>query len=132
MGARKSPGHRRYIRRIWPTAAIYLVMLLISRWLLGTAALTPAMSYLVAVAPALPLVAIIVFVAQLMYCRDDEFQRALWTEAMLWGAGITLAATTLWGFLEIAGAPSIRLYWVFPFFTAAALCSVPLLSRKYR
>ena len=66
-----------------------------------------------------------------MYGKEDDFQRALWIEAMLWGTAITLAATTIWGFLEITGAPSIRLYWVFPFFTVAALISVPLLAKKY-
>lgn len=123
---------RRYLRRIWPTWIVYIIVLLAALWLLQAPALSMPIRYLVAIAPSLPLLAIIYFVGQLMYGKEDEFQRALWSEAMLWGTAITLAATTVWGFLEIAGAPSIRLYWVFPFFTAAALLSVPFLSRKYQ
>jgi hypothetical protein len=132
MAQPKPASRRRYLRRVWPTWVVYLAVLLASKWLLESAELTGVLRYLVAIAPALPLVAVIFLVGQLMYGKEDEFQRALWAEAMLWGTAITLAATTIWGFLEIAGAPSIRLYWVFPFFTGAALLSVPLLARKYQ
>jgi quinol-cytochrome oxidoreductase complex cytochrome b subunit len=131
MAEQRAASRRRYTRRIWPTWAIYVTVLLASKWLLETAELTKVLGYLVAVAPALPLVAVIFFVGQLLYGKEDEFQRALWIEALLWGTAITLVATTVWGFLEIAGAPPIRLYWVFPFFTGAALCCVPFLARKY-
>jgi len=126
-----SAATRRYLRRLWPTWLIYVVVLLGSMWLLETQAPIGLLKYAIAVAPALPLVGVIFFVGQLMYQKEDEFQRALWAEAMLWGTAITLAATTIWGFLEIAGAPHIPLYWVFPFFTGAMLISVPFLARKY-
>jgi hypothetical protein len=119
------------MRRVWPTWVIYVVVLLGSKWLLEAAPPSGVFKYLVAVAPAIPLVVVIFLVGQLMYGKEDEFKRALWAEAMLWGTAITLAATTVWGFLEIAGAPPIRLYWVFPFFTGAALLCVPFISRKY-
>jgi hypothetical protein len=131
MAAARSVSQRRYVRRIWPTWVIYIVVLLGSKWLLETSQPSGVLKYLIATAPALPLIAVIFLVGHLMYGKEDEFQRALWAEALLWGTAITLAATTLWGFLEIAGAPSIRLYWVFPFFTGAALLCVPFLSRKY-
>ena len=131
MAPRQTASGRRYARRIWPTWAIYLIVLFGSQWLLESAELTGLLRHLVALAPAIPLIAVIIFVGQLMYGKEDDFQRALWIEAMLWGTAITLAATTIWGFLEITGAPSIRLYWVFPFFTVAALISVPLLAKKY-
>jgi hypothetical protein len=131
MAAATSVTHRRYLRRIWPTWTIYVVTLLGSKWLLETSQASGLVKYLVAIAPALPLIAVIFLVGQLMYGKDDEFQRALWAETMLWGTAITLAATTVWGFLEIAGAPPIRLYWVFPFFSGTALLCVPFISRKY-
>ena len=131
MAQLKSASRRRYLRRIWPTWVVYIIVLLASKWLLEAAELLGLVRYLVAIAPTLPLVAVIFFVGQLMYGKEDEFQRTLWAEAMLWGTAITLAATTIWGFLEIAGAPPIRLYWVFPFFTGAALVCVPFLARKY-
>ena len=131
MAEQRAASRRHYARRVWPMWAIYVVVLFASKWLLETSELPEALEYLVAVAPALPVAAVIFFVGQLMYGKEDEFQRALWAEAMLWGTAITLIATTVWGFLEIAGAPPIRLYWVFPFFTGAALFCVPFLARKY-
>jgi len=131
MGRPMSATARRHVRRIWPTWLIYIVVLLGSKWLLETQALTAPLEYAIAVAPACPLVAVIFLVGQLMYGKEDEFQRALWAEAMLWGTAITLAATTIWGFLEIAGAAHIPLYWVFPFFTGAVLLCVAFLTRKY-
>jgi hypothetical protein len=126
-----SASARRYVRRIWPTWGIYIAALLVSKWLLNTQAPTGLLKLIIAVAPALPLVGVILFVGQLMYGKEDEFQRALWAEAMLWGTALTLVTTTIWGFLETVGAPPIRLYWVFPFFSGATLCCVPLLARKY-
>jgi hypothetical protein len=111
---------------------IYLVVLLSSIWLLETRALTGAVKYSIALAPAVPLVFAIVWVAQVMYGREDEFQRSLWIEGMLWGTALTLAATTIWGFLEKAGAVHIPLFWVFPFFTGATLIAVVFLARKYK
>jgi hypothetical protein len=132
MAQPKPASRRRYLRRIWPTWIVYVALLLASKWLLENAGPAGVLKYLVAIAPAFPLVGVIFLVGQLMYGKEDEFQRALWAEAMLWGTALTLAATTIWGFLEIAGVPSIRLYWVFPFFTGAALLSVPFLAKKYQ
>jgi hypothetical protein len=132
MAQPRPASRRRYLQRIWPTWIVYLAVLLASKWLLESTELAGVLKYPVAIAPAFPLVAVIFLVGQLMYGKEDEFQRALWAEAMLWGTALTLAATTIWGFLEIAGAPSIRLYWVFPFFTGAALLSVPFLAKKYK
>lgn len=131
MAEQRAESRHRYLKRVWPTWVVYVVVLVVSKAVLERAELSGVAAYLVAVAPAMPLAVVVVLVGQLMYGKEDEFQRALWTEALLWGTAITLIATTTWGFLEIAGAPSIRLYWVFPFFTAAALCSVPFLARKY-
>jgi hypothetical protein len=128
---RMSETRRRYLRRLWPTWLIYIGALIASKWLLDTQAVAGTARYVVAVAPALPLVAVVFFIGQLMYGKEDEFQRALWAEAMLWGTAVTLAATTVWGFLESAGALHIPLYWVFPFWTGAALASIPFLARKY-
>ena len=36
--------------------------------------------------------------------ETDEYLRARQVEAVLWASGLTLAATTVWGFLEAAGA----------------------------
>jgi hypothetical protein len=126
-----SPATRRYVWRIWPTMVVYSIVLVASETLLESETITGPLKYFVAVAPALPLVATIYFVGELLYQKEDEFLRHLWIEGSMWGAAITLAATTVWGFLEIAGAPRIPLYWVFPFFTFVAIVAAYLLRRKY-
>jgi len=129
---RASAAARRYARRIWPTMLLYIVILLGSLWALKSQGLADGVRYVIAVLPALPLVGVITFVAQSMSAEDDEFQRVLWAESMLWGTAVTMAATTVWGFLEVAGAPHVPLYWIFPFFTGTTVVALLLLREKYR
>jgi hypothetical protein len=75
---------------------------------------------------------VIALVAQAISGEEDEFQRAVWAEAMLWGTASTMVATTVWGFLEMARAPHLPLYWVFPLFTAATLVAVFALRQRYK
>jgi hypothetical protein len=111
---------------------LYLVVLLGTIWALESRTLADGVRYAIAVLPALPLVGVIILVVQSISSEDDEFQRVLWAESMLWGTAITMAATTVWGFLEVAGAPHVRLYWIFPFFAASALIALLFLREKYR
>lgn len=132
MGRWMQASRQRYLRRIWPTMLVYLAVLLCSLRLLKTWVPTGALKYAIAVAPSIPLVFLIIWIAQLMYGKEDEFQRALWVEGMLWGTAATLGSTTIWGFLETAGALHIPLFWIFPFFTGATLIAVAFLARKYK
>jgi hypothetical protein len=88
--------------------------------------------YAIALLPAIPLVGVIALVAQAISAEEDEFQRTVWAEAFLWGTASTMVATTVWGFLEMAGAPHVPLYWVFPFFTAATLVAISVVRQRYQ
>jgi len=89
--------------------------------------------YLVAVAPAAPLIGVIAINGRRLAAESDEFLRGLWARAMLWALGTTLTATTVWGFLEEgAGAPHVALYWVFPFFCLCMVVAQPILALRYR
>jgi hypothetical protein len=65
--------------------------------------------------------------------EQDEFQRMVVVRAMLWGIGLTLAITTVWGFIEtFANAPHFPLYLVFPLFTSLfGLAQTPI-RRSFR
>ena len=111
----------------------YAVLLALALWTHHSRAVEGALRYAIALLPAIPLAGVIALVAQAISAEQDEFQRAVWAEAMLWGTATTLVATTVWGFLEsLAGAPHVPLYWVFPFFTAATLVAFFTLRQRYR
>lgn len=132
MAERRSIAAQRYARRIWPTMLSYAVLLAIAIWSLESQAVGGAPRYVIALLPSIPLVGVIALVAQAISTETDEFQRAIWAEAVLWGTGTTMVATTVWGFLEMAGAPHVPLYWVFPFLTGATLVAIAGLRRRYQ
>jgi hypothetical protein len=132
MPERRSVAAQRYARRIWPTMLSYAVLLGIAIWTLESQAVSGAPRYVIALLPSIPLVGVIALVAQAISTETDEFQRAIWAEAVLWGTGATMVATTVWGFLEKAGAPHVPLYWVFPFLTGATLVAIAGLRRRYQ
>jgi hypothetical protein len=96
----KSAAGRAYTRRILSAMGLYVVFLVIAVKRLAQPAPSHATAVFLSLLPAIPIVAVIVIVG--LYLRDetDEFQRALLTEALLWGMGATLAVTSIWGFLE--------------------------------
>jgi hypothetical protein len=108
------------------------VLLAIAIWTLHSQAVSGTPRYLIALLPSIPLAGVIALVAQAISTETDEFQRAIWAEAVLWGTGATMVATTVWGFLEMAGAPHVPLYWVFPFLTGATLVAIVALRRRYQ
>lgn len=70
-------------------------------------------AYVVATIPALFVIGMIWSIFRMIIECDDEYQRMLFTKAILLATGVTLAMTTLWGFLEAFDlAPHIDLYWV--------------------
>jgi hypothetical protein len=132
MPERRSAAAQRYARRIWPTMLSYVVLLVLAIWALESQAIVGAPRYAIALLPSIPLIGVIALVAQAISTEDDEFQRAIWAEALLWGTGATMVATTVWGFLEMAGARHVPLYWVFPFLTGATLVALVGLRRRYQ
>lgn len=130
---RGSAASRRYARRIWPTMLSYVVLLALALWTRHSWAVEGSLRYVIALLPAIPLVGVIALVAQAISAEEDEFQRSVWAEAMLWGTATTMVATTVWGFLEsLAGAPHLPLYCIFPFFTTATLVAILMLRQRYR
>lgn len=124
---RGSVAGRRYMRRFAPAMASYVVLILgVSFWLKHAPPAAPLL-YLAAILPALPLLVVIWAIGRYLVEEADEYQRALHVQSVLWGAGVTLALATVWGFLEMyARAPHVPAYWGFTLFCAAwglAQCS---------
>jgi hypothetical protein len=86
-----------------------------------------------AVLPALPLIASIVVWGLYLLEEQDEFQRNVLIQSMLWGIALTLGVLTAWGFLELfVPVPHFQLYLAYPLFAFFVGVSTPLLKRRYR
>jgi hypothetical protein len=128
-----NPAKRRYSARFRIVMTVYVVFLLLTVWVFKHYHPTGVAAYLLAVLPALPIVAMIVFGGLYLAEEKDEFVRNVTIQSLLWGIGGTLAITTVWGFLEdFANVPRLDLYLVFPLFWFLVGASTPFVKRRYR
>lgn len=114
----RKPSWRRYMLRFTLAMATYVVVLLAVDYAIR-AGLAPAKPwlYLLAIAPAVPVAAVVVIVLRYLLEEEDEYQRMLSIRAYVLATGLTLTVTTGWGFLQdFAGLPQISLTHVFMLF----------------
>lgn len=124
---------RRYTRRFIPAMLSYAIGLVLAIETVQHLHLPAPLLYLVALLPALPILATIFIVGLYLTEEQDEFQRNVFIQSILCGLGITLAVTTTWGFLELlAGIPHFQTYLVYPLFWFFAAVSTPFLKARYR
>ena len=128
-----SPAGKRYIARFIPAMASYVVVLFASIWWIKNQDPHGVLLWLLAVAPAVPVIAVIAIMGLYLIEEQDEFVRSTLVQAMLWGLGITLAGCTAWGFLEnVDLVPHMPLYGVFPIFCASMGVAQPFVRRRYQ
>lgn len=124
----------RYLTRFTLSMIAYAAALILCVWVLTNAPPAPGpWRYLLALLPSLPLLATFWAMGAYLLEETDEFKRAVLAQAMLWGLGVTLAFTTVWGFLEeFASVARFPLYLVFPVFCAGMSLAQPFVRRRYR
>jgi hypothetical protein len=128
-----SPAAKRYLIRFFPAMAAYVGVLFASIWLIRHENPQGLLLWALAIAPALPIIAVIAIMGLYLVEETDEFVRAMLVQAMLWGIGVTLAGCTAWGFLENVNlVPHLPLYLVFPIFCAAMGLAQPIVRWRYR
>lgn len=129
----RSPAMKSYMRRFIPTMAIYVAVVMAVSLAFDRFAFTGPFAWALAVAPALPVIGVIVIMGLYLKEEADEFPRAVMMESMLWGIGVTLTVTTLWGFVEIyTDAPKLPVFWAFPIFCMSMGLAQPLVRRRYQ
>jgi hypothetical protein len=85
------------------------------------------------VLPALPLIGALVGTGAYLTEEKDEFQRNLLIQSLLGGIGATLAATTVWGYLEdFTHVPHLDLILVYPAFWLFVAFSIPVVKLRYQ
>jgi len=133
MASCKSIAAKRYLRRLIVVMLVYMVTVFVTLHILyhGRTSLPAAIG--LAAIPSLPLVSLIVVVALYLREEKDEFQRELFIQTLLWGAGLTLALTSFWSFLHLFGhVPPVDGFHVFIiFWFGVGLSSIPI-NRYYR
>jgi hypothetical protein len=133
QAARRTTARRRFQLRFLVLMAAYFVLLFAVDFLLKSYSLPAPLKVLAALAPAVPMVGVIVALGVYLTEETDEFRRMQLTQAMLWGLGLTLTVTTTWGFLEdLADAPHLALTWIFPIFCVGMGVAQHLIRRRYR
>ncbi len=102
-------------------------------WGIGYRHLTGVLAYVPAILLALLGVAFIVIFGLYLKEEQDEFERAVWVQAMLWGIGATLTVITFWGSLaEFELAKGLKLMFVFPMFMLITCIARLVLKLRYR
>jgi hypothetical protein len=128
-----NPAQSRYVARMFVAALFCIVFSIIAAAGVRHLHASGAGAYLLAILPALPIVASLVATGAYLAEEKDEFQRNLYAQAILGGIAATLSLTTVWGYLEdFARAPHLRLAWVYPLFWIFVLAAFPLVWLRYR
>lgn len=132
-GNRIGPVMKRYRRRLGVAMMAYSFILIGSLSLLRGDHLTGPLLWIVAAAPAIPILGVLVVMGLYLKEEPDEFERMIHVEAMLWGLGAVLGVSTVWGFLANAEVvPNPPLFLVFPLFCVAWGFSQPIIRRRYQ
>jgi len=96
-------AHKRYRRRVIGLSLLYAGLLIGAVYLFKHHLVTGALAWIVAILPALAIVAIFAAIGVSIVEEQDEYQRMLLIRQTLYASGFTLSISTVWGFLESFG-----------------------------
>jgi hypothetical protein len=120
---------KQYVGRVIVSIVIYMVMLTVAVWLMPKfEQLLPRL--LLALLPVAPTVAALLFFIKAL-AQFDEFQRRVQFEAVAFSFGATAVLTFGYGFLEIAGLPSISWLYIMPFMVVMWSLGQAIAMRRY-
>jgi hypothetical protein len=123
LGERMRPAYRRYMWRFLPAMFGYVGVLLAAISYANAAHPTGLVAWLVALAPSVPVLLAIRAVALVLTDEDDEYLRERMYRTYAVATALTLAACTVWGFLDLFELVAhVQLWAVFPIW---AVCLVP-------
>jgi hypothetical protein len=106
-------AERAYVRRVLPTMAVYVALIVAVPFLIAWLHPTGSALWLIALLPAVPLSMVFLFYGRFFVELTDEYIRLLEIKKALIATGIVMMAATAWGFLEsYAGAPHVPLFAV--------------------
>ena len=126
-------AQRQYVFRMLVSAGFSILFSTVAALALRFGHLPHGAAYPIAILPAFPIIGALVVTGLYLAEEKDEFQRQLLLESLLGGMAITLAGTTVWGYLEsMAHAPHLDAIWIYPIFWIATCVTFPLVWMRYR
>lgn len=115
IGERLREPYRRYMRRFLPAMLAYVILLIAAISYAQRAEPTGLIAWLVAIAPAIPVLFLIRAIFLLPVEEDDEYQRARIYSSYAWATGATLMTCTTLGFLDMFGVlPHLEMWIAVP------------------
>lgn len=132
--ASSNPVQRRFVIQMWIAAGLCIILALVSAFAFRIGHPPLILAYPLAILPALPIIGALVLTGTYLAEETDEFQRTLLIQSLLGGIGVTLATTTVWGYLEhfVRMTPHLDPIFVYPIFWFASALSYPLVRMRYR
>jgi hypothetical protein len=128
-----NPAIRRFLWRFAGAMSLYGVCLAVAVVAFVHYKPSGVGAYVLAVLPALPIVGMLTVFGFYLAEEKDDFQRSLFVQSMMWSTGATLAATTVWGFLEnFVHVPHLQLILIFPMYCVFWGVAAPLVKMRYR
>lgn len=108
-----TPAQRRHSRRVMIAAAAYIAVLIPTVYLIRHGMVVGGWRMLLAVIPALPLIAMFGSYARYLSEETDEYIRMTVVRQILSATTIAMVCAVVWGFLaDLGGAPPIATYWI--------------------
>lgn len=124
-------ANRRYHMRFWPPMAVYVVLCFAVPEAIERFDLPEPVVWFLAALPGLMIGLVILAMARFIG-ETDEFNRMVHVRAGMIALGLTMFATTTWGFLEIfAEAPDMPLFLVLPIYMGFYGVSTFLVRRRF-
>lgn len=124
---------RRYLQRFAMAMSAYVALLIVVATCFRRFHPQGPLAYLLALLPAIAIIAQIVTVGLYLAEEKDEFQRNLFVQALLWGLGGVLGVSSVWGMLEsFTHIPHFQPTWTVSIFWVFVGVCTPFLMRRYR
>ena len=121
---------RRYIRQMFATTVVYLIVLFGCVTALKHVPDGP-LHYALALLPLIP-VALMVPIFIGYYRNTDEFERRMQAESLAIAGGVTAMLSVTYGFLEVAGWPHPSAWWTWTILMLTWAIARPLVGRHYQ
>jgi hypothetical protein len=123
----------RYLIRLVSASAFFVLFTYLTRWAFQHLHPTGLTVYLLALLPALPMVASLAVVGVYVAEEPDEFERSILVRSILWGLGGALVVGTVWGALEdFAQAPHRAAFYSYLLFWIVMAISGVVIRLRYR
>ena len=96
----RTPAWKRYNWRVVWLSLLYAAFLLPAVYSFKHRLVSGEFAYVLAVLPAIPIIAVFATVGRYLVEESDEYLRMLMVRQTLWAGAIALSLATVWGFLE--------------------------------